>query len=164
MLTVALVAVAAAAVLATPIRAKAGPLANSWQVVANPQQSSFGSALDGVSCWSPGDCVAVGTSSADAPLIESSNGGTWTDDATPTLPHGPSGALSDVSCPSSSFCIAVGGTPSLTLVTPPSGQYLEVASDGGIFSFAPPGVNADFYGSMGGQHLNGPVVGIMTDG
>jgi hypothetical protein len=31
----------------------------------------------------------------------------------------------------------------------------EVASDGGIFSFGAP-----FLGSMGGKHLNAPVLGI----
>ncbi len=34
--------------------------------------------------------------------------------------------------------------------------YWEVASDGGIFSFG----TANFYGSMGGQHLNKPIVGV----
>jgi hypothetical protein len=48
--------------------------------------------------------------------------------------------------------------------TPPgeSGYWL-VASDGGIFAFG----NGGFYGSMGGQHLNSPMVGItqaMGDG
>ncbi|MHB8220654.1 MAG: penicillin acylase family protein, partial [Acidimicrobiales bacterium] len=42
--------------------------------------------------------------------------------------------------------------------TPTGGGYWEVASDGGIFAFG----NAQFYGSMGGQHLNAPVVGIAT--
>ena len=39
---------------------------------------------------------------------------------------------------------------------PDNGGYNLVASDGGIFSFG----NAVFYGSMGGQPLNQPVVGI----
>jgi alpha-tubulin suppressor-like RCC1 family protein len=39
--------------------------------------------------------------------------------------------------------------------TPTTG-YWEVASDGGIFSFG----NATFYGSMGGTHLNKPIVGM----
>ena len=38
-----------------------------------------------------------------------------------------------------------------------------MASDGGVFSFAPPGVTPDFFGSMGGQHLNAPIVGIAYD-
>ncbi len=38
------------------------------------------------------------------------------------------------------------------------GGYWIVASDGGVFSFG----NAQFYGSMGGQPLNSPVVGIAA--
>ncbi|HEV3130741.1 MAG TPA: right-handed parallel beta-helix repeat-containing protein, partial [Acidimicrobiales bacterium] len=38
------------------------------------------------------------------------------------------------------------------------GGYWEVASDGGIFTF-----NAPFAGSMGGQHLNAPIVGVAED-
>ena len=38
-----------------------------------------------------------------------------------------------------------------------SGGYYLVASDGGIFSFAAP-----FFGSMGGQHLNQPMVGMAV--
>jgi hypothetical protein len=35
--------------------------------------------------------------------------------------------------------------------------YYEVASDGGIFAFSAP-----FFGSMGGHHLNAPMVGIAA--
>jgi len=42
--------------------------------------------------------------------------------------------------------------------TPNSEGYWIVASDGGVFSFG----NAQFYGSMGGQHLNAPVVGMAA--
>jgi hypothetical protein len=45
------------------------------------------------------------------------------------------------------------------MATAPDGQgYWEVASDGGVFSFG----SADFQGSMGGQHLNEPVVGLAA--
>jgi len=41
----------------------------------------------------------------------------------------------------------------------PSGQgYWMVASDGGIFSFG----DAPFFGSMGGQALNQPIVGMAA--
>lgn len=41
----------------------------------------------------------------------------------------------------------------------PDGQgYWIVASDGGVFSFG----DANFYGSMGGQHLNAPMVGMAA--
>ncbi len=36
--------------------------------------------------------------------------------------------------------------------------YWLAASDGGIFAY-----DAPFFGSMGGQHLNGPIVGIAAD-
>jgi hypothetical protein len=38
------------------------------------------------------------------------------------------------------------------------GGYWEVASDGGIFAFGAP-----FFGSMGGTHLNAPIVGTAED-
>jgi hypothetical protein len=40
--------------------------------------------------------------------------------------------------------------------TPDGNGYWEVASDGGIFSFG----SAVFHGSMGGQPLNKPIVGM----
>ena len=40
----------------------------------------------------------------------------------------------------------------------PAGGYWEVASDGGIFSFG----TAGFHGSMGGQPLNKPIVGMAA--
>jgi hypothetical protein len=40
----------------------------------------------------------------------------------------------------------------------PRRGYWEVASDGGLFAFG----DAGFFGSMGGQHLNQPVVGIAA--
>jgi hypothetical protein len=45
----------------------------------------------------------------------------------------------------------------------PHDGYQEVASDGGLFSFAEPGFLPGFYGSMGGQHLNAPIVGATPD-
>jgi len=37
--------------------------------------------------------------------------------------------------------------------------YWLVASDGGVFAFG----DAGYFGSMGGQHLNQPIVGIAAD-
>jgi hypothetical protein len=42
--------------------------------------------------------------------------------------------------------------------TPDGTGYWLVAADGGVFSF-----DAPFLGSMGGTHLNQPVVGITAD-
>jgi ribosomal protein L24E len=48
------------------------------------------------------------------------------------------------------------GASSVGLLAPVG--YWEVASDGGIFAFG----GAGFYGSMGGRHLNQPIVGIAS--
>jgi hypothetical protein len=40
--------------------------------------------------------------------------------------------------------------------TPDGTGYWLVAADGGVFSYG----DAGFYGSTGGAHVNGPVVGI----
>src|SRR5664280_2926409 len=55
--------------------------------------------------------------------------------------------------------IASGASKSVSHTSSPSvNGYWEVASDGGIFSF-----NAPFQGSMGGAHLNQPIVGMAAD-
>ncbi|HVX21305.1 MAG TPA: hypothetical protein VHB02_08155 [Acidimicrobiales bacterium] len=43
--------------------------------------------------------------------------------------------------------------------TPDANGYWLVGADGGVFSFG----DAGFYGSMGGQHLNGPIYSITAD-
>jgi hypothetical protein len=48
------------------------------------------------------------------------------------------------------------GPPATAAALGPTHGYWEVASDGGIFSFG----DAPFYGSLGGQALASPVVGI----
>ena len=55
--------------------------------------------------------------------------------------------------------IASGASESVSHTSSPSvNGYWEVAADGGIFSF-----NAPFQGSMGGTHLNQPIVGMAAD-
>ncbi|MGH9080821.1 MAG: lipase family protein [Acidimicrobiales bacterium] len=69
-----------------------------------------------------------------------------------------------VALASSGLVVAMGGpasaTPSrsTTAHTSASGAYRLVASDGGVFSFG----GASFYGSMGGTHLNAPVIGTAS--
>ncbi|MHB1583948.1 MAG: NHL repeat-containing protein, partial [Acidimicrobiales bacterium] len=46
----------------------------------------------------------------------------------------------------------------VTAATPDEHGYREVATDGGLFAFG----DAAFYGSMGGQHLVAPIVGIAA--
>jgi hypothetical protein len=51
--------------------------------------------------------------------------------------------------------------PIVGMATAPDGAgYWLVAADGGVFSFG----DAPFLGSMGGQHLGSPVVGIAAAG
>jgi hypothetical protein len=44
--------------------------------------------------------------------------------------------------------------------TPDGGGYWLVASDGGIFNLG----DAGFYGSLGGTHLNRPIIGMASAG
>ncbi len=77
---------------------------SSWSVTTSPSPTGFDD-LNGVSCTSSTNCVAVGYT-ADGTLIESWNGTIW------SVISGPSedtyGQLEGVSCISSSRCIAVG--------------------------------------------------------
>lgn len=59
-------------------------------------------------------------------------------------------------------CYTVGGcgTPIVGMAVNPAGsasEYWFVGQNGGVFSFGAP-----FYGSMGGQSLNGPIVGMAS--
>ena len=56
------------------------------------------------------------------------------------------------------FQSSVSSARSLTVANGASQGYWEVGSDGGIFSFG----TAHFYGSMGGTHLDAPIVGIAS--
>ena len=135
--------------------------------------------LSGVSCSWPGSCSAVGISSSSSPtastgVIETLSDGTWSESSTVT----PSGSSppqvmlglgldltlgTPVSC-SGGTCAFTGSyltTADLESgflnLSPSLSGYQLVAADGGIFAF-----NAPFYGSMGGQHLNQPIVGVAV--
>ena len=137
--------------------------------------------LQAVSCLSGTDCAAVGyyrnstNSGMDAALTLTLSGGTWSA-PTITMPAGAgtgasaSSILSSVSCTARGTCETVGeavgnyadtaqnGFGLVESYVPPEG-YWSVASDGGIFNYGP---NAPFLGSMGGQHLNAPMVGMAA--
>jgi hypothetical protein len=68
-----------------------------------------GAGLNGVTCASETDCVAVGGSNA-GPLAEHWNGKTWAIQPTPNPSSQPQNALIGVACPTSAACIAVGAT------------------------------------------------------
>lgn len=85
----------------------------STQPVQQPAHSDDAE-LNGVSCTSASDCIAVGQSvptrtDEPIPLVEHWNGLTWSIQRTPLPPPGDwSGGLSGVSCTNSTACIAVG--------------------------------------------------------
>ena len=52
----------------------------------------------------------------------------------------------------------VDATVGLATASPTAGAYLSVAADGGVFAFG----SAGFAGSLGGTHLNAPIVGVAA--
>ena len=88
---------------------------HGWQIQPTPNPAGGGAwALGSVSCSSPSACTAVGGSLAPpgkptGTLAERWDGHTWRIQATPSLAGGAVKILNGVSCPSRSFCLAVGG-------------------------------------------------------
>ncbi len=147
----------------------------SWTLDSVPTPSGGGN-LQGVSCFSATSCTAVGIAGAslNAPQALTFDGQTWTQATTPAAPTSSTSSHYDaVACLTDWACVAAGdavfagsGTTHLPLqVMAPIARsgYRFVASDGGIFNYGPTtGGGAPFLGSMGGQHLNAPIVGMAT--
>ena len=81
-----------------------------WSVMANPSVG-IGSELVGISCIDADQCVAVGSTDVGSwhhTLVMTLAGGVWS--VTPSPNHGTKhdNALTDVSCTSSTACVAVG--------------------------------------------------------
>jgi hypothetical protein len=82
---------------------------SSWTIVASPPGGQDGY-LNGVSCTSPTNCVAVGYDNTDTgaqTLIETWDGSTWSVEPSPTPSNG-GVSLTGVSCTSSMNCVAAG--------------------------------------------------------
>jgi hypothetical protein len=129
----------------------------SWSIVASPNTASDqDNILNGVSCSSTVSCHATGTSNGMVSLFEVWDGASWS--IQPSSQTAVAGTA--ISCLSATQCAAVGSVQAIDMLYTPG--YWEVGSDGGIFSFG----SAHFYGSMGGQHLNEPIVGAaaLADG
>jgi hypothetical protein len=151
----------------------------SWSTIPSPNPSSA-EILTDVTCLGPSQCWASGAqgvssgqnqNGSPSPMIESWNGSAWSVDPSPNVVA--YGYLNSVACTSGSGCFSTGfaitGSNNnntviepLTeqLVLPPSAtQGLWASgSDGGVFAFG----SAAFYGSMGGTHLNAPIVGMAS--
>jgi subtilisin family serine protease len=84
-----------------------------WKTVNPPAPSpGFQPSLNGVSCLSATNCLAVGattdTSAVAHPLAMKWNGSAWTEIPVTQPPSGYSYRLNDVSCPAANSCEAVG--------------------------------------------------------
>jgi hypothetical protein len=137
--------------------------------------------LAGISCLSAAQCWAVGSmgsfnngGSGAQPqsVVEYWNGSSWSVQPSPNVTA--LSFLNSVSCVPSVGCLADGSTltnpngngdPGLRafveqLTFPPASSQGTVlaARDGGVFAYG----TAPFEGSMGGQHLNAPIVGVAT--
>ncbi|MGB7051003.1 MAG: hypothetical protein WBG41_05490, partial [Acidimicrobiales bacterium] len=135
--------------------------------------------LAGVSCSWPGSCSAFGLSSSPTSttgVVESLSDGTWSESSTVIPSNGASPPQVDLGLGLSQFvvgspiscsggtCVLAGQYKTMADLemgllnwSPNLTGYQLVASDGGLFAF-----NAPFYGSMGGQHLNAPIVGMAV--
>jgi len=155
------------------------PLIESWNGTAwsvspvfNPNPN--GGYLQAVTCLGVAYCMATGAFFLDSSqsmrqnLAFTFDGTTWS--ASPTAspsgtPSTTNGELDGVTCVTGWSCLTVGYQSPESANTSgfaaaaslsPSG-YRFVAADGGIFSYGAP-----FFGSMGGQPLNKPIVGMAA--
>ncbi len=94
-----------------------GPLhavADSWNGLAWSGQQTARlqtiTNLQGVSCVTAGDCMAVGWAHSPAALAERWDGVLWSPEQTPKPAHSYRSNLADVSCVAVSACMAVGST------------------------------------------------------
>jgi len=122
---------------------------SSWSIVPSPNPAgSTNAGLDGVSCVSTSDCLAVGFSGGQSgptvPLAEIWNGSTWS--ITP-LPGAWSGLniLKGISCSGPTACVAVGARatgPTQNGITPTStlAEFWNGSSWSLLASVNPPGV------------------------
>ena len=158
---------------------------SAWTDVSSavpaPSGTSGGAILSSISCVGPAACWAAGSYGSfgggggngfqPQAFIEYWNGSSWSIEPSPEV--GPIDLLNSVSCVAGVGCTAVGTTategngndPGLRsfveqMTFPPatSQGYLLAARDGGVFSYG----TAAFHGSMGGQHLNAPIVGMAS--
>ncbi len=100
----------------------------SWALVATPAPTgSTGSYFNGVSCVSASYCIAVGyyttASSPGHTLVERWNGTTWSIVASPNATGGTGSYFNAVSCPTTSFCAAVGYSYNSTTTKTLAGRW-----------------------------------------
>jgi hypothetical protein len=142
----------------------------AWSVAASPNApSTTDNYLNGVDCFGPTTCSAVGGSATAAGfnnLALAWNGTTWSLVGTPNQSGAARTQSYAVSCVSDWACMAVGRFGGATPYQPfamlapiARSGYRFVASDGGVFNY---GAGSPFLGSMGGMHLNARIVGMAV--
>ncbi len=136
---------------------------SAWSVDTTPT-TGFGDQLFAVDCFGPTSCVAAGSyyKVFDANIYGNEvlawNGSTWNRQSVPSPSDSTGSQINELACVVNDICLGVGSAdPGMNSVSAPIWRsgYAEVASDGGLFSFG-----STFYGSMGGQALNAPIVGM----
>ena len=140
----------------------------TWTIVSSPNEGSASNDLFGIDCFSATSCSAVGYATppgGDVAVSLTWDGTAWAVATTPSQLGGTGTHLNAVSCITDWQCVAVGvgitGLPNPFVISAPIARsgYRFVASDGGIFAY---GSGAPFVGSLGGTHLNAPIVGMAV--
>jgi hypothetical protein len=116
-----------------------GQASVSWTAPANGGSPITGYTVTGTP---GGTCTTTGATSCTVTGLTNGTAYTFTVTATNTVGTGPASSPSN----------------SVTPAVPTAQGYWEVGADGGIFTFG----DAGFFGSMGGMHLNAPVVGMAA--
>jgi hypothetical protein len=90
----------------------------SWTPILPSSPAGSVAVLEGVSCTSAANCIAVGSTRSEQsirPLIMKWNGSAWSEISPGSqLPAGRQSVLNDVSCPTATSCEAVGSSFALT--------------------------------------------------
>jgi len=146
---------------------------SQWAIVTSPDTSpTQNQGLKAVDCFSQTTCSAVGSAAATtgpspASLALEWNGSTWSIVSNTPNQGTIKTILAGESCVTNWQCMAVGSfinpltQPNPFIMSAPIARsgYRFVASDGGVFNY---GSGAPFLGSMGGQPLNKPIVGMAV--
>jgi len=146
---------------------------SQWAIATSPDTSpAQNQGLKAVDCFSQTTCSAVGSAAATsgpspASLALEWNGSSWSIVSNTPNQGTIQTTLAGESCVTDWACVAVGGSFSAPLTQAPfimsapiaRSGYRFVASDGGVFNY---GIGAPFLGSLGGTHLNAPIVGMAV--
>ena len=123
----------------------------SGQVVLwwNPTAQAF-QAVSDQTAVNAGGCATVTVNDTTTPDLAEMYGTVFAVGSTPTATGGSGGSPTGGPTPTTP------PTTTTTITSTATLGYWLAAADGGIFSFG----DANYYGSMGGQHLNAPIVSI----